>query len=193
MSKLLIGCTILRAVSGILRTQCGRRGSGPRETTSNRPAAQLLAPVARPSPPWLNYRPCGTAPALAVQRPRGSSIAPAAQLPLSRFNCRPCGSALAPVAQLQPRGPKPLLLAPVAQLPAPVARLPHTWPAPAFATSHGPWAVCLGSSLPCQIKPGPSYAAVVIGVQRGAGLSWRDCVWLPARRALYFSWAASGG
>ncbi len=35
-----------------------------------------------------------------------------------------------------------------------------------------PWAVRLGSSLPCQIKPGPSYAAAVFGVQREAGLRW---------------------
>jgi hypothetical protein len=46
-SIILIGCTILCAVSGILRTQCGRRGSGPRETTCNSPAAQRLALVAR--------------------------------------------------------------------------------------------------------------------------------------------------
>jgi hypothetical protein len=226
----LIGCTILRAVSGILRTQCGRRGSGPRETICNRAVALL-------PPSWLDLRPCGSSIALRLSsRSRGSFAAPAAWLSPLWLNCRrPCGLALAPVAQL----PSPLWLgsrpcgstavclgsslpcqikpgpsyaaadigvqrgaglswrdgvwllarcalyfswAPVAQLTAPVARLPHTWPA-----------VCLGSSLPCQIKPGPSYAAAVFGVQRGAGLSWRDGVWLPARRALYFSWAASGG
>ena len=41
------------------------------------------------------------------------------------------------------------------------------------ATSHGPWAVCLGRSLPRQIKPGPSVAAATIGVQREAGLGWQ--------------------
>ncbi len=38
--------------------------------------------------------------------------------------------------------------------------------------NHTPWAVCLGSSLPCQFKPGPSYAAAGFGVQREAGLRW---------------------
>ena len=41
------------------------------------------------------------------------------------------------------------------------------------ATSHGPWAVCLGRSLPRQIKPGPSVAAAALGVQREAGLGWQ--------------------
>ena len=88
----LIGCTILRAVSGILRTQCGRRGSGTRETTFNAP----LAPVAQLSAPRIN--------SLTSGRRRRS------------------------------------------------------------ATSHGPWAVCQVPSLPRQIKPGPSVAAVAIGV-----------------------------
>ena len=88
----LIRCTILRAVSGILRTQCGRRGSGTRETTNNAP----LAPVAQLSAPRIN--------SLTSGRRRRS------------------------------------------------------------ATSHGPWAVCQVPSLPRQIKPGPSVAAVAIGV-----------------------------
>ncbi len=139
MVKVLIGCTILRAVSGILRTQRGRRGSGPRETSCNRPAAHLLAPVARPSPPWLKHRPCG------------SFLAPVARLPpmwLYTASSRPCGSAL------RSCGSTLSYLAGV-------------------ASSHGPWAVCLGRTLPRQIKPGPSVAAAVIGVQREAGLGWQ--------------------
>ena len=159
----LIGCTILRAVSGILRTQCGRRGSGPRETICNRAVALL-------PPSWLDLRPCGSSIALWLYcRSRGSFAAPVAWLSPLWLNCRrPCGLA-----------------------PAPVARLPSLlW---LGSRPCGSTAVCLGSSLPCQIKPGPSYAAAVIGVQRGAGLSWRDGVCLLARRALYFTWAASGG
>jgi hypothetical protein len=46
--------------------------------------------------------------------------------------------------------------------------------------NHTPWAVCLGSSLPCQIKPGPSYAAAVFGVQLGRP----KCGGSPASRGL---------
>ena len=46
----LIGCRILRAVSDILRTQCGRRGSGTRETSFI-----LLAPLWLGSPLSLTY------------------------------------------------------------------------------------------------------------------------------------------
>ncbi len=75
----LIGCTILRAVSGILRTQRGRRGSGPGRQLPGalrlfyspsrlnyRPVAGLSAPVALlspvahhclSSPPWLSSSP----------------------------------------------------------------------------------------------------------------------------------------
>ena len=81
----LIGCTRLRAVSGILRTQRGRRGSrgaglhagtgsagpgrrgrpGPISTDlASRPCGSslTLAPVAQVSrsPLWLNPRPCGS-------------------------------------------------------------------------------------------------------------------------------------
>jgi hypothetical protein len=171
----LIGCTILRAVSGILRTQCGRCGSGPRETSCNRHVAHLLALVARPSPSWLNYRPCGSALAPVAQlpplwlssRPCGSALAPVAQLSPPWLSSRPCGSTTALVALL--RSPSPLWLNSLPlwlNSPSPGRRR-------RLATSHGPWAVCLGSSLPCQIKPGPSVAATVIGVQREAGLGWQ--------------------
>ena len=75
----MIGCTILRAVSGILRTQRGRRGSGPGRQLAgalrlfyspsrlnSRPVARLSAPVALlspvahhclSSPPWLSSSP----------------------------------------------------------------------------------------------------------------------------------------
>ena len=60
-----------------------------------------------------------------------------------------------------------------------------------IASSHGPWAVCLGCSLPCQIKPGPNVAAAVIGVQREAGLGWQGLRGLPARHVLSLTWPAS--
>ncbi len=64
----VIGCTILRAVSGILRTQRGRSGSGPRRHPANSPrprglslrpcgstSCHLLSPLWLSSPPlWLN-------------------------------------------------------------------------------------------------------------------------------------------
>ncbi len=122
----------------------GGAGTGP----GRHPAIALRLTY---SPPWLDHR------------PRGSSIAPVAHLLPLWLNPRPRGSTL-------------LLLAPVAQLSAPAAQLSEAL-IPGrrrrLASSHGPWAVCLGRSLPCQIKPGPSVAAAVIGVQREAGLGWQ--------------------
>ena len=85
----------LRAVSGILRTQCGRRGSGTRETSCNLPAAQPA-------------RPRGSTLALVAQlSPRGSTVAPAPRppprgptlLPLApQHSSPPCGSILSHLA-----------------------------------------------------------------------------------------------
>ena len=126
--------------------------------------------AARERAPGDYLQSCRSSPTALVARPSPLWLIyrPVALLPIPWFICRPSGLALAPVAQL----PSPLWLG---------------------SRPCGSTAVCLGSSLPCQIKPGPSYAAAVIGVQRGAGLSWRDGVCLLARRALYFTWAASGG
>ncbi len=94
----LIGCTILRAVSGSLRTQRGRRGSGLGRQSAG---ATWIGPARRGwagryhlrplrllyLPPWLN------------SRPRGSTLAPVAQLSppwLNTASSRPRGSALRP-------------------------------------------------------------------------------------------------
>jgi hypothetical protein len=61
----LIGCTILRAVSGILRTQRGRRGSGPRETS-----CYLLSPLWLISPPLrINFLLSPLAPVAQISAP----------------------------------------------------------------------------------------------------------------------------
>ena len=85
----------LRAVSGILRTQCGRRGSGTRETTCNLPAAQparprgsTLAPVAQPSPRGSTVAPAPRPP------PRGPTLLPLAP----QHSSPPCGSILSHLA-----------------------------------------------------------------------------------------------
>ena len=73
--RIMIGCTILRAVSGIPRTQRGRRGSGPGRqlagATCARPAMRgwaghhhLWPLLLLSSPPWLNSRPRGSTPPL---------------------------------------------------------------------------------------------------------------------------------
>ena len=70
---------------------------------------------------------CGTS-----TRTGGSPLAPVAQLSPRRLNSRP-------------RGSTPPLLAPVAQLSAPVAQLSHTWPA--SADSHQPLALGVQSGV----------------------------------------------
>ena len=88
----LIGCTRLRAVSGILRTQRGRRGS--------RGAGQHAGTGS--AGPGRHGRPGSISTDLA-SRPCGSSLslAPVAQVSRSLLwiNPRPCGSTLAGVGQ----------------------------------------------------------------------------------------------
>ena len=88
----LIGCTRLRAVSGILRTQRGRRGSrgaGQHAGTGSAGPGRHGRPV--PISTDLASRPCGSS----------LSLAPVAQVSRSLlwFNPRPCGSTLAGVGQ----------------------------------------------------------------------------------------------
>ncbi len=72
--KKMIGCTRLHAVSGILRTQRGRRGSGlgrlragtasagPALCGRAGPTSSYQATLRRPSPLWLNSRPLHLSP-----------------------------------------------------------------------------------------------------------------------------------
>ncbi len=91
-------CALSRVSFGL---NAGGAGAGP----GRHPAIALWLTY---SPPWLD------------SRPRGSTIAPVAQLsPLWLYS--------------RPRGSTPLLLAPVAQLSAPMAQLSHTWPASAVS------------------------------------------------------------
>jgi hypothetical protein len=88
----LIGCTRLRAVSGILRTQRGRRGSrgaGQHAGTGSAGPGRHGRPG--PISTDLASRPCGSS----------LSLAPVAQVSRSLlwFNPRPCGSTLAGVGQ----------------------------------------------------------------------------------------------
>jgi hypothetical protein len=88
----LIGCTRLRAVSGILRTQRGRRGSrgaGQHAGTGSAGPGRHGRPV--PISTDLASRPCGSS----------LSLAPVAQVSRSPLwiNPRPCGSTLAGVGQ----------------------------------------------------------------------------------------------
>jgi hypothetical protein len=122
---------------------------------------------------------CGSTrlPSRLDPRPGGSTIA-------SWLNRRTCAPTTAHAA---PR----CFLSPAAQLPAP--RIYSLIPGRRrrIASSHGPWAVCLGCPLPCQIKPGPNVAAAVIGVQQEAGLGWQGLLVLPARHVLSLTWPAS--
>jgi len=88
----LIGCTRLRAVSGILRTQRGRRGSrgaGQHAGTGSAGPGRHGRPG--PISTDLASRPCGSS----------LSLAPVAQVSRSLLwiNPRPCGSTLAGVGQ----------------------------------------------------------------------------------------------
>ena len=88
-------------------------------------------------------------------------------------------------------GPR-CFLSPAAQLPALLIHSLTPGRRRRIATSHGPWAVCQGCSLPCQNEPGPNVAAAVIGEQREAGLGWhRGLRGLPARHVLSLTWPAS--
>jgi hypothetical protein len=98
----LIGCTRLRAVSGILRTQRGRRGSGlgrlragtafaglARRSRAGPPSTKLQ--LSRPHPCGQASRPCGSTLRCVASRPCGST--------LRRIASRPCGSTQAGVGQ----------------------------------------------------------------------------------------------
>ncbi len=137
----MIGCTILRAVSGILRTQCGRRGNGPREATytaSSRPCGSALShlvgvggqPLAmgRGRSAWgARYR------ARSNQAP-ASLPSPSACSGRRDWAGKDCGWLSARRVLYLTRPPLWLyyrpggsLLAPVAHLLAPVAHLPPSW------------------------------------------------------------------
>ena len=137
--------------------------------------------AARERDPGDNLQPaCGStcSPSRLDPRPRGSTIA-------SWLNRRACAPTTATWAHAAPSRP-------AAQLPA--LRIYSLTPGRRrrIATSHGPWAVCQGRSLPCQNEPGPNVAAAVIGVQREAGLGWhRGLRGLPARHVLSLTWPAS--
>ena len=175
----LIGCTRLRAVSGILRTQRGRRGSGgaglhagtapagPGQCGRPGPSSSRTLPLAW----WLksHARPCGSSLSLApvaqvtrsplwlksLARPCGSSLslAPVAQAPRSplwlKSAARPCGSSLTPA-------PSGSTLAGVGQRPT--------------ATGHGCQPGCV---LVCRIA-GPYHHCRPRWVCSGAG-SGRGC------------------
>jgi hypothetical protein len=88
----LIGCTRLRAVSGILRTQRGRRGSrGAGQHAGTGSAGPCRRGRPGPISTDLASRPCGSS----------LPLAPVAQVSRSLlwFNPRPCGSTLAGVGQ----------------------------------------------------------------------------------------------
>ena len=133
--------------------------------------------AARERDPGDNLQPaCGPtcSPSRLDPRPRGSTIASW----LNRRACAPTTATWAHAASSRP----------AAQLPA--LRIYSLTPGRRrrIATSHGPWAVCQGCSLPCQNEPGPNVAAAVIGVQREAGLGWhRGLRGLPARRMFSLS------
>ena len=88
----MIGCTRLRAVSGILRTQRGRRGSrGAGQHAGTGSAGPCRRGRPGPISTDLASRPCGSS----------LPLAPVAQVSRSLlwFNPRPCGSTLAGVGQ----------------------------------------------------------------------------------------------
>jgi hypothetical protein len=184
----LIGCTILRAVSGILRTQRGRRGSG----SGRQPAGALRLLY---SLLWLNPRPRGS-----TLRPSGSTLAPVAQRTLlspqwlssspQRLNSLSLGWIAAaiqwPWAFVLRRSPacqiKPDRFAIVVVIGVQWGRfglarfaggcrrvvysLSSGWRRH-LATSPWPWAFVLRRSPACQIKPDRFAIVVVIGVQWG--------------------------
>jgi hypothetical protein len=147
----MIGCTILRAVSGILRTQRGRRGSG----LGRQLAVSTCAGLVRRSQAghchlWsLRLRPL---------RPCGSTLSP-------------CGSTRRSLPLWLNSSPPWLsssLLAPLAQLLARVAR-PTLTPGRrrAVPTSHWPW---VSSRAACRRAESP--ARIAIAVYVGAQWGW---------------------
>jgi len=195
----LIGCTRLRAVSGILRTQRGRRGSrgaglhagtgsagpgrrgrpGPISTDlASRPVAQVLR-----SPLWLksHARPCGSRPTLAP-------VAQVSRSPLWLYSGRRRGAG--PGSHLHRPRLSPLWLKsharPCGSTLAPVALL---WPASGSAQLPLVMGVQPGCVLVCRIA-GPQCHCRPRWVQWGGlgpGLPYVD-----RRLHRFLLWPASG-
>ncbi len=81
----VIGCTRLRAVSGILRTQRGRRGNGLRRLRADTAHAGLALRnrAGPPSLPETRHHPCGSSLRRVTSRPCGSTLAGVGQCPLA--------------------------------------------------------------------------------------------------------------
>ncbi len=153
----LIGCTILRAVSGILRTQRGRSGSGPRRL------------------PAIASRPCGLS-----LRPFGSTLSHLVGVgsqPLAMGHGRSAWGARyrarsnqAPASLPSPSacsGRRDWAGGDCGWLPARRMFSPSPGRRRRSATCQWLWTYSRGCSRACQIKPGHIVAAAVIGVQRG--------------------------
>ncbi len=126
----MIGCTILRAVSGILRTQRGRRGSGPGKQLAG---ATCAGPVRRSWPGAGRHHPW---PLRLLSSPP------------QRINSRPRhgGSTLALVAHHCLSSPPWLSSSPLQLNSLSPGRRRRI-----IATSHWLWAYSLGCSPACQI------------------------------------------
>jgi hypothetical protein len=156
----LIGCTILRAVSGILRTHCGRRGSGlgrhlgganaPRRAGAAGLDAAFIAPSLASA---AFYRPVWSRPSTVwaiTTSACTASLSSPCDLPL-----RPCGS---PLSHLAGVGQCPL------------------------ANGHGCLVGLLVGVLDRRpVSPLPSTSAC-----SGAGSGWHGCGWI-ADSAVYFA------